>query len=180
MNNESIESIYAENRRIRERFVKTVTAISDDELQAAPDGEKWPIAHLVEHVAIVEEGISKICNKLLREAEAAGAKANGESRLSENFLSRASDTTAKLEAPERVRPSGERSVSESLARMEDNRKRLEELRPVFESWDSESFKFPHPHFGDMSAIEWLSLIGGHEERHLSQIEMLLGEIRKQK
>jgi uncharacterized damage-inducible protein DinB len=178
MNNESIERIYAENRRIRERFVQTVAAISDDELHAAPDGEKWPIAHLVEHVAIVEEGISKICSKLLREAEAAGAMANGTSRLSENFLSRASDTSAKLEAPDRVRPTGEKSVAESLGRMEDNRKKLEELRPMFEAWDSESFKFPHPHFGDMSAIEWLSLIGGHEERHLRQIERLLEQIRK--
>jgi hypothetical protein len=62
--------------------------------------------------------------------------------------------------------------------MEDNRKKLEELRPMFEAWDSENFKFPHPHFGDMSAIEWLSLIGGHEERHLRQIERLLEQIMK--
>jgi uncharacterized damage-inducible protein DinB len=178
MSNESIDSIYAENRSIRERFFQIINSIQDDELHAAPDGEKWPIAHLVEHVAIVEEGISKICSKLLREAEAAGAMANGTSRLSENFLSRASDTSAKLEAPDRVRPTGEKSVAESLGRMEDNRKKLEELRPMFEAWDSESFKFPHPHFGDMSAIEWLSLIGGHEERHLRQIERLLEQIRK--
>jgi hypothetical protein len=77
-----------------------------------------------------------------------------------------------------MRPSGEKSVAESLARMEDNRKKLEELRPMFESWDSVSFKFPHPHFGDMSAIEWLALIGGHEERHLKQIERLLEKLRK--
>lgn len=178
MNNESIDSIYAENRSIRERFVQTINSIKDDELHAAPVGEKWPIAHLVEHVAIVEEGISKICSKLLREAEAAGASAKSESQLSENFLSLASDTTGKLEAPERVRPSGEKSVAESLGRMEGNRKKLEDLRPMFETWDSESFKFPHPHFGDMSAIEWLSLIGGHEERHLRQIERLLVQIRK--
>jgi hypothetical protein len=178
MNNESIDSIYAENRNIRERFIQTINSVKDGELHAAPEGEKWPIAHLVEHVAIVEEGISKICNKLLREAEASGAGASSSSRLSDNFLSLASDTTGKLEAPERVRPSGEKSVAESLARMEDNRKKLEELRPMFESWDSVSFKFPHPHFGDMSAIEWLALIGGHEERHLKQIERLLEKLRK--
>ena len=180
MNHESIDAIYAENHEIRERFIRTINSISDQELQATPDGEKWPIAHIVEHVAVVEEGMSKICNKLLREAEAAGARSNGVPKRSESFLSRANDTTVKLEAPQRVQPSGEQPVAESLARMEENRKKLEDLRPRFEAWDSENFKFPHPFFGDMSAVEWLSLIGGHEERHLKQIEKMLDQIRKQK
>lgn len=180
MSQESIHAIYTENRNIRGRFIETINAISDQELHAVPDGEKWPIAHIVEHVAIVEEGMSKICNKLLREAESAGARANSAPQLSESFVSRASDTNVKLEAPDRVRPSGQKPVAESLARMEGNRKKLEEIRPMFEAWDSENFKFPHPFFGDMSAVDWLSLIGGHEERHLKQIEKLRDKIRKQK
>ena len=180
MSHESIDAIYAENRNIRERFIQTINSISNQELHTVPDGEKWPIAHIVEHVAIVEEGMSKICSKLLREAESANARASTAPRLSDNFLSRASDNTAKLEAPDRVRPSGEKPVAESLIRMEGNRKKLEEIRPMFEVWDSENFKFPHPFFGDMSAVEWLSLIGGHEERHLKQIEKLLYKLRIQK
>lgn len=180
MRREMIDTIYAENRKIREQFIRTIDSISDHELQATPDGEKWPITHIVEHVATVEEGMSKICRKLLREAEAAGAKAHGSPRPSEDFLSRASDTSAKLEAPERVRPSGDKPVADSLFRMEENRKKLDEIRPMFDTWDCENFKFPHPFFGDMSAIEWLSLIGGHEERHLKQIEKLLERMRKQK
>ena len=180
MSHESIDAIYAENRKIREQFIRTINSISDQELHTVPEDEKWPITHIIEHIAVVEEGMSKICNKLLREAEAAGAKSNGTPKLSESYLSRANDTTVKLEAPQRVQPSGEKPVAESLARMEENRRKLEEIRPSFKAWDSENFKFPHPFFGDMSAVEWLSLIGGHEERHLKQIEKLLDKIRKQK
>jgi hypothetical protein len=35
--------------------------------------------------------------------------------------------------------------------------------------------FPHPFFGELSAIEWLCLIGGHEQRHLKQIKRVMAE-----
>lgn len=179
MSEMSIDDIYAANDTARESFIQMVGSLSNDELNAELDGEKWPIVHVVEHVAMVEEGMSKICAKLLREAQAAGAGANGTQTVSENYTSRSREiVNMKLEAPERVRPSGEKPVAESLAKMEVNRAKLEDIRPMFEAYDSQSFKFPHPFFGDLSAIEWLTLIGEHEKRHLKQIESLLEKIRQ--
>ena len=61
--------------------------------------------------------------------------------------------------------------------MENSRERLNELRPLFEEFDGDTAKFPHPYFGDLSAVEWLVLLGGHEERHLKQIQTNVGKDR---
>jgi len=103
-------------------------------------------------------------------------KSDGAAKISETFLQQAS-IPRKLQAPERVHPTGKLTVTESLANMDENRQKLEELRPLFESVECSEFKFPHPAFGDISLHEWLALLGGHEIRHTQQIENLLSRIK---
>lgn len=178
MNNKTIADVYAANDKIREKLKRTIENVPSEKASFLPDGEKWSIAHLIEHISLVEEGMSKISAKLLAQAQAAGKKSDGAAKLSENFTAKAAAAAnQKIEAPERVRPTGERSIAESLARMEENRKRLEELRPFFESVECADFTFPHPAFGELTAHEWLTLIGGHEARHLKQLENLLEKVQ---
>ena len=82
----------------------------------------------------------------------------------------------KVEAPAFVQPTGARTVSESLAKLDQNAEQVEQLRGLFETVDATELKFPHPFFGDISAHEWLSLKGGHEMRHIKQIEKVLAKI----
>jgi hypothetical protein len=99
--------------------------------------------------------------------------------LSENFAQKAAAMRdQKFEAPDRVRPTGTKTLAESLVKMRENRQRLEDLRPLFESVECADFKFPHPFMGELSASEWLALIGGHEARHLRQIETSLAKMRE--
>ena len=176
MNNQTIADIYTTNDGIREKLKQTVENLSDEQANFLPEDEKWTIALLVEHISIVEEGMSKISAKLLNQAQAAGVKADGTANLTENFVTKATEArNLKLDAPAQMLPTGKQTISESLARMEENRKRLEELRPLFESVECSDFTFPHPSFGALTAHEWLTLIGGHEARHLRQLENLLAK-----
>lgn len=171
MNSRTITDIYATNDKVREQLKQMIENLPAQKANFSPEGEKWSIAHLVEHISIVEEGMSKISAKLLTQAQTAGKKADGTANLTANFATKAAEArTRKLEAPEMVRPTGKQTIAESLARMEENRKRLEELRPLFESVECSDFTFPHPFMGDLNANEWLTLIGGHEARHLNQLE----------
>ena len=61
-------------------------------------------------------------------------------------------------------------------KLDETRKSLEDLRPMFESVECSEFKFPHPFFGDLTAHEWLALVGGHELRHTQQIERILAQV----
>ncbi len=174
MNNQTIADIYTTNDNIHARLKQTIAKLNDEQLTFLPDGEKWTIAHIVEHIAIVKDGMSKISAKLLAQAQSAGKQSNGAAIFTENFAKKAAEARdLKFEAPDRVRPTGELTINQSLAKMEESRLALEKLRPLFETIECSDFKFPHPFMGELSAHEWLALVGGHEARHLAQIERIL-------
>jgi hypothetical protein len=177
MNYQKISEIYDANDQIRAKLKATVANLSDEQANTLPDGEKWTLAAFVEHIAIVDEGIMRISAKLLGEAQASGVASDGTAKFSDDFAGKLSaGRDAKFEAPERVRPTGTKSIVESLAKLDENRQKLEELRPLFESVECSDVKFPHPAFGDLSSHEWLVLLGGHEMRHIRQIEGILEKI----
>ena len=177
MNYQTISEIYEANDRIREKLRALVSELNDEQANTLPDGEKWTVKEFVEHISIVDEGILRISAKLLNESKENGKPADGTARFSEEFVEKiAGGRTAKFEAPDRVRPTGTKSIAESLAKLDDTRRKVEELRPLFESVECSDAKFTHPAFGPMTAHEWLALIGGHEARHIKQIEGVLEKI----
>ena len=171
---DSIAEIFSANDDAHSELKHVLADVTEDRSNKRIYGEAWNIAEIVEHISIVDEGASKICAKLLGKAEAAAAASVGVT-VSDNFLKHYSAISeVKLEAPDRVKPTGEQTVAQSLSRIDENRARLRDLIPRFESSDGGA-KFPHPYFGDMTAVEWLILIGGHERRHTEQIRRLLAK-----
>ncbi len=175
MNYQTIEEVYAANDKIRARLIKTIENISDEQANALPDGEKWTIAQIVEHLSLVEDGMGKISYKLLSEAKEKDKPSDGKVIISHAFAEKAAGARhRKLEAPDRVRPTGNQTIAESVEKLKESRKRLYDLKPLFETVECSEHKFPHPAFGDLTAHEWLALVGGHEFRHLEQIKKRLG------
>lgn len=176
MRYETISEIYEANDKIRARLKETLAGLTDEQIAALPEGEKWTIGQIAEHVSMVGNGIYRICAKLLSKAEAGGRPAAGAIDLN-SFAGKAREMAdLKLEAPAMVHPTGTRTVGESLQALEDTHEALRELRPLFEKYDVSEYKFPHPYAGDMSAIEWLVMYGGHEGRHLAQIRRVLEKL----
>lgn len=178
MNFQSIADIYAANDCARSDLRELLAQISDEEAGRLADGEKWTIAQIVEHITTVNDGVFRICRKLLGKAQEAGLSASNRLNVSDDFLNRSVEVhQIKLEAPERVHPTGLFSIAESLERLDGNRRQMEELKPVFEEFDGNTAKFPHPFFGEISAVEWLIMAGGHEARHTNQIRKVLEKLR---
>lgn len=176
----TIEDIYAANERFRAELLASIGDMGADEAAARPAEGGWCVAEIVEHLAAVEEGMGRIVAKLLREADASTEDSGSDEpwvreELVETFI-RSADV--KVEAPERVRPSGEMSIPNSLAKMEDNKAFLDQLREPLAAKGRSASTFPHPFFGALSAAEWLALKGLHEARHTRQIASVLAELRK--
>ena len=171
---ETIADIYDGNAKVRQRLKDLVSPLTAEQTCERHGGENWSIAEIVEHIAIVDESTLKICAKLLKKAEAAGQASDAGVKISDSFMQKSREIAGmKVEAPDFVKPTGERSVADSFAKLDENAEHASELRSKFETVDGSSFKFPHPFFGDITAQEWLALKGGHELRHLKQIERLL-------
>ncbi|MBK8465615.1 MAG: DinB family protein [Chloracidobacterium sp.] len=179
MKYETIADIYSANEKAREYLTATVSSISDEEAVALPEGEKWTIQKIVEHLSMVDFGISRICAKLIGEAKSTGKFSDGTVNLSPDFLEKLNGIgSVKVEAPERVQPTGTISITEALVRMHSNRPAIEAMRSDLEKYDLNESKFPHPYFGNITAAEWLIVAGGHELRHTAQIERSLAKLRK--
>lgn len=181
MRYETIAEIFSANKEIRKRLVATMSAISDEEAAIVPDGEKWSIRQIAEHMAMVDSGVARICQKLLSEAKVAGKMSNGLIAMSPRFQELVVKIRdVKVEAPERVQPTGNVSVSEAIDRINANQVNFDSMRQELETYDLTEPKFPHPYFGPITAVEWLVVAGGHEHRHKKQIERLLERIRNEK
>lgn len=179
MNYEKIADIYSANQKFRGTLTETLSEISPDEAAALPDGEKWTIQQIVEHLSMVDFGISRICAKLLESAKSDGVSSDGSFSLSANFGERATAIAGlKVEAPERVHPTGGVTIGEAIERMSSNREAFDSMKADFESFDLSGHKFPHPFFGDLNAGEWLVMAGLHQHRHTKQIEGLVAKIRQ--
>lgn len=173
MDTNSIDVVFERNEAVGGKLAALLATLDDETVSRLPAGEKWSIANVVEHVALVEANMIRICAKLLGKAESAGQLADGTISTSDSFKEKAMEiATLKLEAPDFVQPTLEAALVASMDRFEENRKALQELKAKFEEFDSNSYRFPHPFLGNLSAGEWLTLIGGHKLRHLKQIERL--------
>ena len=173
METRSIEEVFEKNDVIGKKLTALLESLNDETICRLPDGEKWTIENVVEHVSIVESNMIKICSKLLGRAEAGNMSADGNISTSDSFKEKAIEiATMKLEAPEFVQPTCEATLEQSMERFAENKEKLYELKPRFEKFASNDHRFPHPFLGDLSAGEWLTLIGGHKLRHLKQIERL--------
>ena len=172
MEYQSIDEIYAANARIRDKLRATVAQLPDEVANARPEGEKWSVAEIVEHIAKVNNGALRICGRLLQKAaEVEGTVAV---KISDNFNRKVGEIgDMKLEAPEIVRPGGAQTIRDSLQNLSELEAKYAEMKPLFERLDGSEETFPHPFFGDITAHEWPALSGGHEARHLRQIERLL-------
>jgi hypothetical protein len=177
MKYETIKQIYEGNNKIRARLKELVSPLTESQTSTLPEGEKWTVAQIVEHIAMVDGGAMRICAKLLQKAQDAGKSADGSVLISDNFLQKGSEiSTMKVEAPEIVHPNAGQTIPESLAQLDETAETLDQMRELFETVDGTELKFPHPFFGEISAQEWLALKGGHEMRHIRQIEKVLSKI----
>ena len=170
----SVPEIYEHIDRTRARLVAAVEGLSGEQQTFSPAPGRWSVAELVEHLSIVEGNVVRLLEKLLGKAEEAGAEAAAPDLFAdpvsiEEFVERSRGV--KLEAPERIRPTG-LTLADSLAALRSSREALRALRPRIERVDGTALRFPHPSFGPINLYQWLLFVGAHESRHLAQIEAL--------
>jgi len=168
----SVDDVFMANEEVRRKLVDRAVNAGDGQARAPEGG--WSVAEIVEHLSIAEPGITRAIEKLLTpRSDNEGEQGEPEIFAPFSLDEQAELARGKIEAPEFLRPTG-LTLSEGLARLTESRSALTDLRPRFESADY-SRRLPHPAFGPLNAAQWLAFIGMHEERHLRQIERILGE-----
>ena len=66
MRYETVADIYSANEEARKNLKAVVEGISDAEADTLPEGDTWTIQQVVEHLSMVDIGISRICAQIAR------------------------------------------------------------------------------------------------------------------
>ena len=169
----SVAEIYEANDAARARLFRSVDGLGEADETSRPAPGCWSVAEILEHVSLVETNILRLLHSVLRKADAAGGSERpaGEPFAAvsiKEFVEQAA--TRKYAAPETAVPSGSATIADSLVRLAETRRKLDELRPLVERLDCTRMLYPHPAFGPLDLYQWLAFVGVHQSRHRRQIE----------
>ncbi|MCX7601316.1 MAG: DinB family protein [Meiothermus sp.] len=153
--------------RSRRELLHLLHRLSDEQLFWRPGPDIWSVAEVAEHISLVEESAGKVIRRLrkvaLGEAEPFPPPAPLQTR-----------PDGRLLAPPLMEPKGGLTRAALLERLRTVRERV--LAEVAESGEGLPHPptYPHPFFGDLTALGWLQTLVEHERHHLRQIQERLG------
>ena len=171
----SVAEIYEALDESRARLDATLASLGPEQEALRDAPERWSVAEIVEHVAIIEKQMGRLVGMLLAKAEADGAASHGADAGPLVALDEVAERARreKYQAPEMAVPRGGASVSDSLAALRESRAALTALRHRVEAAGAATHTYPHPAFGPLNLYQWLAFVALHEDRHRRQIETLL-------
>jgi len=155
-------------------LLSAIAGLGENHYRFREQEGKWCIAEILEHLALAQETTERLFKAiLLRHLEVKGKPCESDTSVL-NLLNRRAIAIpdVKMQAPDRVRPSGQIPVAESLSRLEASRARVMELMPALARYDLYDVIVPHPSLGDFNGYQWLLMLGMHEARHALQIHDL--------
>ena len=168
----SLSEIFDAMDETRARLCARLNHLTTAEENARSSPEAWSAKEIAEHLAIIEERLSKLFPVMVTKAEAGGLQRSADQPFRpisvESMIERSK--REKYVAPDEVRPTGAGSIEDSIARLTRSRETIRALRPRLEALDLTGTTYPHPAFGPLNAYQWLIFISAHEDRHLRQIE----------
>lgn len=164
-------------QRSRRALHACVAALSDAQRDAAPVGESWSVAQIVEHLAIVEGQVGRLLSNLIKEAEATGERETETTSVLTSLDQFGVDVpTVRIPAPDRVQPKDGLSAHDALVRLDAVRDQLLRVIPRASGLPLANVSFPHPALGPLNGYEWILLIAQHERRHTRQIEAVAAAV----
>jgi hypothetical protein len=158
--------------RRREALRSAVESVPESRRSRRPAPDRWSVAEVLEHLAIIET----LNHRLLRHGLDV-ARAEGRTRpadapvfaIDEQLAERATDRRTRWISPDFGEPRGGSPAEASWRTLETVRA---EIRQVVAESDAFAFDTPlarHPFLGPLTYREWVVFLGAHEARHAAQI-----------
>ena len=165
---------------------QAVDSIPPSLRERKPGADRWSVAEVLEHLAIVERRIAGRLADALGKASASssapgapGLQPGGQvsPAIDPNQIAKLSDRSQRFKTSEASEPKGAMTAEAAWAELEAVR--ADVLRMVRES---DPFPMtepiaPHPRFGPWNFRQWVVFAGGHDARHADQIREMLPAFR---
>jgi hypothetical protein len=150
----------------RNGLTDAVKGLSEAQWKFKPAPDRWSVAEVVEHLAVLEDIFAnKLCAQL--EQAPAGKPGADVKSLDAIILAKVPDRSTKLQAPDELVPTGRWTPKESLARFLADRR--ETANFLASGANLRGHVLSHPALGPLDAYEWVLAVAAHTERHTKQI-----------
>jgi hypothetical protein len=149
-----------------------VAGVPEDRRERRPAPDRWSVAEILEHLGIVEGGITQLLDGQVAAARAAGLGAERETSpvVPTVPVRRLLDRTARLTASARSLPTGGLAAGAAWETLVERRSALRHLLVASDGLALSALVIPHPVLGPLNVYQWLVFIGAHEGRHAKQIQ----------
>jgi|SRR5919109_2839038 uncharacterized damage-inducible protein DinB len=151
----------------RATLITNVARVPEPERSRRPSADCWSIAEVLEHLAVVERGIVKLIT--LRGREVPAADAAPAAPLSDDRVAALRGRVRRIEAPERVRPTGTMTATDALRALEETRGALRQALLAANPTSLDGCTHTHPVLGTLTLRDWVHFVAHHEARHAAQI-----------
>jgi len=149
----------------RDRLAAATNGVSEAQWTFKPAADRWSLAEIMEHIAIVEDRVREIVGKMPEApADAPDRDIKGTDVA---ILVDLPCRYPRFKAPERVAPAGAQVGMESLDKFFRSRVQMGEL--LASAAHLRGRVLQHPVFGPWDGYQWILAAGGHCSRHTSQI-----------
>jgi hypothetical protein len=171
----ALSDVLAALDQSRERLRAAVDGVPAALRDHRPGAERWSVAGVVEHLALVEQRFTALLGGKLESARAAGLGLEGDSPLllSADMRTRLMDRSERRQAPEPTHPTG-LDCSAAWQRAEAARAAFRRLISAADGLALGGVIHEHPRFGAMNVYQWAGFLAAHETRHSVQIREIAG------
>ena len=135
--------------------------------------EGWTVVEVVEHVTRVDRGVGRLLEAgRAGQLRAAAAPDVTAAPLPATVVAKLRDRSIRIEAPERVRPTGLLTSEAALDALAQARAALVEAYRATAPDVLDGAAHPHPFFGPLTLRAWLEMSAHHDARHAQQVAEL--------
>ncbi len=148
-----------------------VAGVPEEIRDQRPEAERWSVAEVLEHLAITEDRVGKLCEGKLASARAAGLgpETDTSSILDSIPRARILDRSRRATAPDIVQPHSEQNAAGAWSALQQKRRDLKSILSANDGLALGEITHEHPVLGVINMYQWLIFLGAHEARHTEQV-----------
>jgi hypothetical protein len=156
---------------------RAVDTVPPERRGERPAPDRWSVAEVLEHLAMVENSVLKACARQLATARESGLPQESDVSPVRPLLppEEVAKRDRALPAPERLRPKGMEAAA-AWTEIETVRARLIEFMHASDGLALGQVSFPHPALGSLNLYQWLLFAAGHHARHAAQIREIARQL----
>ena len=163
----------------RAALADAVAAVPAELRERRPAPDRWSIAEILDHLAIVNGGINDLLATQVASARGSGLGQEQEksSVIATFDPSPILNRNRRITAGERSQPRTGIDAEEAQAGLA---RRQQALRDMLLDWDGLALSeviAPNPVFGPLNMYQWVLFVAGHEGRHAAQIREIAADLQ---